>query len=60
MKKLSFFLMAVAMFAFVACNNAPKEEVVEETPATEVVEEAPVVVEVPAEEVPAEAAPAVK
>lgn len=58
MKKLSFFLMAVAMFAFVACNNAPKEEVVEET-TTEVVEEAPVVEEVPAEEAPvAEEVPA--
>lgn len=40
--------MSLAMFAFVACQNAPKEEVVEEAPVVEEVQ-APVVEEVPAD-----------
>jgi uncharacterized lipoprotein YajG len=38
MKKLSYLLMAFAMFAFVACNNKPAETT-EETPQEEVVNE---------------------
>jgi len=37
MKKLSFILLAFAMFAFVACNEKPKEEVTEEVTTEEVV-----------------------
>lgn len=51
MKKLSYLLMAFAMFAFVACNNAPKEEVEEVTTEEVVVEEPVVEEEVVAEEV---------
>jgi large-conductance mechanosensitive channel len=36
MKKLSFLLMAFAMFAFVACNNSPKEETTDEVTTEEV------------------------
>ena len=39
MKKLSYLLVAFAMFAFVACNEAPKEEVTEEETTEEVTEE---------------------
>lgn len=40
MKKLSFLLMGISMFAFVACAGDKTEEaVVEETVATEVVAE---------------------
>ena len=38
MKKLSFLLMGISMFAFVACGGT-EEAVVEETVATEVVAE---------------------
>lgn len=41
MKKVSFFLSALAMVAFVACNNAAEEATVEETVEEVVVEEAP-------------------
>lgn len=42
MKKLSFLLMGISMFAFVACAGEKTEEaVVEETVATEVVAEEP-------------------
>lgn len=47
MKKVSLFFASLAMVAFVACNNAPEEAVVEET----VVEEVPVVEETIVEEV---------
>jgi hypothetical protein len=47
MKKVSLFFASLAMVAFVACNNASEEAVVEETVVEEtVVEEAPVVEEV--------------
>ncbi|MEY2752392.1 MAG: hypothetical protein RLZZ570_338, partial [Bacteroidota bacterium] len=39
MKKVSFFLSALALVAFAACNNAAEEAVVEETVDTTVVEE---------------------
>ena len=41
MKKVSFFLSALAMVAFVACNNAAEEAAVEETTEEVVAEEAP-------------------
>jgi hypothetical protein len=45
MKKIFFgCLVALAMFAFVACNNAPAEEVVE-AEATEQVDSAAVAVD---------------
>lgn len=51
MKKLSFLLMGISMFAFVACAGDKTEEaVVEETVATEVVEKEVVEEEVVAEE----------
>ncbi|HAG35114.1 MAG: hypothetical protein ABR83_03380 [Cryomorphaceae bacterium BACL18 MAG-120924-bin36] len=40
MKKVSFFLSALALVAFAACNNTAEEAVVEETVDTTVVEEA--------------------
>jgi hypothetical protein len=39
MKKVSFFLSALALVAFAACNNAAEEAVVEETVDTTVVAE---------------------
>jgi hypothetical protein len=67
MKKLSFLLMGISMFAFVACAGEKTEEaVVEETVATEVVaeeatqEEAVATEEVVATEENKEAAPAKK
>jgi len=41
MKKVSFFLSALAMVAFVACNNAAEEAAVEETTEEVAAEEAP-------------------
>jgi large-conductance mechanosensitive channel len=49
MKKLSYLLMAFAIFAFVSCNNKPKEEVEEVT--TEEVAPVEETTETPAEEV---------
>ena len=39
MKKVSFFLSALALVAFAACNNTAEEAVVEETVDTTMVEE---------------------
>jgi ABC-type Fe3+-hydroxamate transport system substrate-binding protein len=40
MKKVSFFLSALALVAFAACNNTAEEAVVEPTVDTTVVDEA--------------------
>ena len=53
MKKVSFFLSALAMVAFVACNNAAEEAAVEET-TEEVAEEATEEVAAEGEEAAAE------
>jgi len=39
MKKVTFFLSALALVAFAACSNAAEEAVVEETMDTTMVEE---------------------
>lgn len=41
MKKVNLFLAALAMVAFVACNNAAEETAAEETTTEEVVAEEP-------------------